>query len=288
MFRRWTTSRTWVLIVGAAAVLALAVLSAGLTDMRFRTPGGFFLQPREPTSLPAATALSAPNAWLERLIVIVAVFASIALVISLFDKKARKLFLKLLFYTTLFLLVSKLLPTRGPEPIATAPPVTAVAEGGLGQGATVAAYRDPYISPLMAYLLALLLVLMAAGVAWYLWNQRPRPYRDAGALSGIRRIAESTRDELTSGLHWRDAVIRCYVRMTDTVASGRGLVRRPSMTPEEFAARLTQAGLPPGSVQRLTQLFESARYGGKRSSQADADEAVACLNEIVAASGGVE
>jgi hypothetical protein len=35
-------------------------------------------------------------------------------------------------------------------------------------------------------------------------------------------------------------------------------------------------------------LFESARYGTKRPTQADVDEAVGCLGAIVAACGGAE
>ena len=57
------------------------------------------------------------------------------------------------------------------------------------------------------------------------------------------------------------------------------------MTAAEFARHLEAAGLPSESVQRLTHLFESARYGANRSSRSDADDAVACLSAIVAACG---
>jgi hypothetical protein len=285
MFRRWMASRTWILIVGAVAIFALVMLSAGLTDVRFGQPGEFSFEPRKPTPLVPLTTPSQPNVWLVRLIVIVTLLATVGLVIALFDKRARRLFLKFLLYAALFLIISYILPSHQQQPAPTATAVPAAASGELLQGPPATPYTDPEISPLVAYFAALLLVLIGMGAAWYLWNRRTASAKSS-VLQGIRRIAEYTRDELSSGLDWRDAVIRCYVQMTEAVASEKGLVRRPSMTAEEFAGRLTQAGLPMGSVHRLTQLFESARYGGKRSSQTDVDEARACLNEIVAASGG--
>jgi hypothetical protein len=57
------------------------------------------------------------------------------------------------------------------------------------------------------------------------------------------------------------------------------------MTPSEFAARLEQAGLPAEPVQRLTRLFEKVRYGGLRSTPTEAEEAVACLRDILHACG---
>jgi hypothetical protein len=69
--------------------------------------------------------------------------------------------------------------------------------------------------------------------------------------------------------------------MSDVVADKRDMQRKASMTASEFAVRLEQAGLPGDAVRRLTRLFESVRYGGKRSDQKDINEAIACLNTIL-------
>jgi len=52
--------------------------------------------------------------------------------------------------------------------------------------------------------------------------------------------------------------------------------------------RLERAGLPANAVSRLTRLFESVRYGTHQSSQADVNEALACLDSILQACGAAQ
>jgi hypothetical protein len=91
--------------------------------------------------------------------------------------------------------------------------------------------------------------------------------------------------DLSAGRDWDDTVIRCYARMSEAVDQERGLHRQQAMTPQEFASRLEQAGLPSEPVRRLTRLFEKARYGGRKSSREDVNEAVTCLTAILHAVG---
>ena len=69
--------------------------------------------------------------------------------------------------------------------------------------------------------------------------------------------------------------------MSDAVSRNRGLFRAKAMTPAEFARRLERAGLPGDAVRRLTRLFEAVRYGGRKSSQKEINEAVSCLTAIL-------
>jgi uncharacterized protein DUF4129 len=285
MLKRWTQSRVWVLAVGVAAILALAALAAGLPNLRFRQPGAFVIEQRNQMWQAPRAGLAQDGVWLERLIIILMVASTIILISALFDKKARRLVFRALLFGSMVVILRRVLPNRVDEAVTDGLP-PAVAGGGVVSTAAMPAYTPPHVSSLMAFLAALALVLLAVGVSWYFWRRRRLSTTDGLSLPGLRRIAQSTLDDLSAGQDWRDAVIRCYAQMTDAVAVQRGLVRRPSMTAEEFAGRLTQAGLPPGSVLRLTHLFESARYGGRRSSRADADEAAACLHEIVAVGAG--
>jgi hypothetical protein len=82
-------------------------------------------------------------------------------------------------------------------------------------------------------------------------------------------------------------VIQSYVRMSEVVGARRGLYRPEAMTPREFAERLERAGLPAEGVRRLTQLFESVRYGARKSGPSDVGEAVACLHSILQACGAL-
>jgi hypothetical protein len=109
--------------------------------------------------------------------------------------------------------------------------------------------------------------------------------RRLSRLDAIGDIAQSSLNDIASGQEWRDVIIQSYVRMSEAVSARRGLQRARATTPREFADRLEQAGLPARAVERLTRLFEFARYGPRASSQSDVNEAVSCLNSILQACG---
>jgi hypothetical protein len=73
--------------------------------------------------------------------------------------------------------------------------------------------------------------------------------------------------------------------MSEVVSARRGLLRPDAATPREFAERLEHAGLPAEAVNRLTRLFESVRYGTRKSDESDINEATACLASILQACG---
>ena len=58
------------------------------------------------------------------------------------------------------------------------------------------------------------------------------------------------------------------------VEKRHGLTRDVAMTSSEFARRLEMAGLPSEAVHTLTRLFESVRYGARRSTADEIDQAV--------------
>jgi len=285
MLRRWTHSKAWIVILGVAAIGALVMLAAGLPNFVFEAPSGY--SSRSPTrSLPATGSLGEMDPLLmQRILIAVTVIFTIMLLIALFDKKSRQRLLKFLAYALLFILLTTFTRPLGntAAPTATPPP----ASSNLIDSSAAPPYVPPEIPLLAAFLTALVLVLAGIGAAYYFWLRRPLPAGASGAsLSRLKRIAQSTLDDLNAGHDWEDAVIRCYERMIEAVGAQRGLHRRDGMTAAEFAADLERAGLPSGSVHRLTHLFESARYGAKRSTQADVDEAVGCLGAIVEACGG--
>jgi hypothetical protein len=119
---------------------------------------------------------------------------------------------------------------------------------------------------------------VAALLAWFFLGRRPDGEFSLDDLAGI---AQETIDDLQAGKDYGDAVIECYARMTQTVNEKRGLKLRAYMTASEFAATLERARLPGDAVRRLTALFERVRYGGRKSTQQDIDEAVASLTAIV-------
>ncbi|MCB9110859.1 MAG: DUF4129 domain-containing protein [Anaerolineales bacterium] len=114
----------------------------------------------------------------------------------------------------------------------------------------------------------------------YHWRKsQPAPI----ILPPLEEIGEAARlalDDLAAGVDERDAVIHCYVRMSDIVQHSRNIERGASRTATEFASRLEAAGLPGDSVRRLTRLFESVRYGARVSGLDEIEEAKECLTDI--------
>jgi hypothetical protein len=156
----------------------------------------------------------------------------------------------------------------------------------LGDGSPVVGTPPAYIPPTVpvwaTYLVSLVVVLIFAGIGFWLYRfLRPSNH----PIKNLAHAARSALKDLSAGRDWEDAVIRCYVQMSAAIDQARGLHRQQAMTPQEFASRLEQAGLPSEPVRRLTRLFEKARYGGRKSSREDVNEAVTCLTAILHAVG---
>lgn len=145
-------------------------------------------------------------------------------------------------------------------------------------------FAPSQISPMFSYLISFAVALLSVAVIWAAYRgwQKYNALMNAKApLTELARIARSSLRDLTSGRDSSDVIINCYLRMSDVVSSKRQLHRTIAMTPHEFALRLEQAGLPREAVSRLTSLFEAVRYGDRKSSPKDVNEAVSCLTTIL-------
>jgi len=156
----------------------------------------------------------------------------------------------------------------------------------LGSTPEFADFQPPHVPAWMTYAVSLVILWAVILGAWFLYRrwQRLNSRRNA-SLETLANIARTSLRDLGQGREWGDVVIETYARMSDTVSSQRGLSRAVASTPREFAGRLAAAGLPPDSVDRLTRLFESVRYGGHSSTEREMREAVACLESVVRACG---
>ncbi len=143
---------------------------------------------------------------------------------------------------------------------------------------TPAEYIQPQIPDWTSYLVAFIILLLAAGAGGYwIWYTR----KNSAPYQQLASIAQSALDDIDAGRDWGDAIVDSYFRMNKAVAEWLGLRRKTSMTPAEFADSLISAHLPADAVLRLTSLFERIRYGGKKSNRRDIREAVECLTAIL-------
>lgn len=127
--------------------------------------------------------------------------------------------------------------------------------------------------------LAVALVLLFAERLADWWERRSRLW----SAEPLRAAVEESLDDLTGESDPRVAIIKCYQRF-ERVASRARVPRAPWQTPEEFMREtLARLALPRDAVERLTRLFEVARFSHHPLESVERDLARAALEEIRAA-----
>ncbi len=271
------------------ALLSLILLAAELKQIKFDP--GLRVGEKESQTVQASVAnviqqfVEVP-AW-KKAVFFVTIFLIVVLVSSVLSPELRKRvirqFLQMMAFTAAIYLIFKnnpdlLLKFRlnpgqfgGPSPDAAA------------EGFTTPVFEPPHISNFLSYLIAFIVILVLAGLAWLFnrWWKR-QSILTSKTLDDIASAARDSLQELSSGEQSGDTIIRCYARMSRVVGAKRGLHRGMGMTASEFAERLEEAGLPRDPVHRLTRLFEAVRYNsGRRLTQKDIIEATECLTTVL-------
>ncbi len=122
--------------------------------------------------------------------------------------------------------------------------------------------------------------LIVAGLIWWGWRRMREDKKPA--LTAVGKDAEAALAELRAGANLQDTIVRCYFDMNHSLSRSLGLHRAEGMTPREFEEIMVQEGLPEEEVVRLTRLFEKVRYGAQMTDIGDQNEAIACLEAIIA------
>lgn len=130
----------------------------------------------------------------------------------------------------------------------------------------------------LASLAVALVLLFAERIADWL-ERRNRP----ASAEPLREAIEESLDDLADEADPRTAIIRCYRRFERFAAEAR-VPRAPWQTSSEFVLEaLSRLALPRIPVERLTRLFELARFSDHPLAPGELDGARACLEEIRAA-----
>ena len=276
------------LVVSVIALGALTVLAIGLNDVPFRAARSFSQAVTgDPTSalpVPIDSEIVSPS-WLTVSVLALLLFM-VVLIGALLSPELRKRLFRImirvgLMYWALYVIFTRyreLIPEMGLNLLG-----VDGAPGSASSGEPVPQFTPPQSVSLTSYLIsfgiAILLVIVVRRVyaAWKEMNVSD----SEPSFKKIASIARSSLRDISSGRDSTDVIINCYFRMSDVVADKRNLNRGVAMTPNEFAGRLEQAGLPGDAVRRLTRLFEKVRYGGHRTDSSAVNEAVACLTTIL-------
>jgi hypothetical protein len=285
------TGKRWLLVLSVVIIAAVAVLSSSLHDVHFQPGRPLPFDNANPAPLPISSGVETiTKTPLWKVLLFWAAFVLNLLVFFwLLPPDMRKRVLRQMLSLALgsFAILMALrynlidLPFLKTKP----PDATNPAASAGGSGTPLPTFSPPQMAPWWVFLISFIVLAVFLWLLWAAYRWWLRPARRFSELDAIRNIAESSLGEIAAGHNWSDVIIQSYARMSEAVQASRGLQRARASTPREFAERLEQAGLPAQAVQRLTRLFESARYGAAGSSQKDINEAVACLNSILQACG---
>ncbi len=286
--RSFLENKRLILALSVLGLGALTVLAIGLGDVPFRGAQSFrWNEAESPESIAPIlnnSAIEAPS-WMQ-LSVLALFLLLVVLIGALVSPELRKRLFRIMIRAAFVYWALYIFFTRYRDLLAQIGLGRIAAEGAPGSASNAELtpeFAPPQTVSLTSYLvsfgIAILLVILTRK-AYVFWKELNAASADQ-SFKKIAGIARSSLRDLNSGRDSSDVIINCYFRMSDVVADKRNLNRGSAMTPNEFASRLEQAGLPGDAVRRLTRLFESVRYGGHRSDAAAVNEAVACLTTIL-------
>lgn len=283
--------KSLVLIFAILALGALTVLSVSLRSVSFEDAQPIGREEAEPYSGPPPFLVeSSREGGGQSWIIVYIVLGVLAVLISfLLSPEARKRVLRIIIriaftawgiyfllkrYPEMFSFLFSFMNYRGDLS------TNQEDEALMGSGPPV--FTPPQETPLLSYLVSVVVILLALYLAWKLYRTWQEMNRSGdGSLKEIARVARSSLRDLSDGRESTDVILNCYFRMSDVVGDKKRLQRDSAMTPSEFSHRLVQSGLPGDAVRRLTRLFESVRYGGHKAGPKETNEAVACLRTIL-------
>ena len=276
-------SKIVVLILGGLSIPVLIYLIASLGSLELKLAKPFaFLQESK------AISLGGLPSW-NGFIYVIILFIALMIILYIFlPRELKRKFLRALvwfalavsiIFVTLFRISlgkpiepqqetpGEMVITRAPGPTEIPRPVV-----------TPSIFTPPQVSSLTAYLVTLVILLVVAALwGWLVWRKRKK----GAPFDMLAEIAQSALDDIDAEKDWGDAILNSYYRMNQAVDDWRGIRRRLSTTPAEFADYLVSNHLPCAAVFHLTALFERVRYGEKKPTPKDIQEAVNSLTAIL-------
>ena len=280
-----TVQRVALALILGLALVALVLLSAGLSDVQLSTTWRDFFANAGDSNSDSNDAQAAnevdlgnvPGTLLQAMGFSIMILVPLVLVLILVSEQMRKALLRDLrrFVTAaLVILAFYLLRDELKDMLS--------GEWRFGEAAEPLPGIPAFIerpSLLLSFGLSVLLLSLAVLVAWLLW----RRFRPKDRLHLLALDAQETLADLEAGADFRNTIIQHYYRMCWLLATEKRIERAQGMTPREFARKVERLGLAGMEAQRLTRLFERVRYGGYDLNEADELEAMACLTAVAQA-----
>lgn len=135
------------------------------------------------------------------------------------------------------------------------------------------------VPPLLLWLVGI--GLLASSILLGIWVFGSK-FNRAKTKNAVGLEAKKAWQALRIGLDLKDVIVQCYRQMSLALEKEQGLERENSMTTREFEKLLEAAGIPHEPIHQLTQLFETVRYGNWQPNSIDNQNAIHCLEAIMA------
>jgi len=139
---------------------------------------------------------------------------------------------------------------------------------------------EPHLSWIT--IVALIGLVVAAGVAYVISDRRSRPARDPRAelAQDLAGALDDALDDLRSEADPRRAIIAAYARL-ERVLAASGIARRAFETSDEYLVRVLQdLELRPDAIGRLTELFTQAKFSHHDVDSTMKESAIEALGQV--------
>ena len=268
------------LVLVAVILLALLVLASGLSTMEM-SMGGFFgvENPTTPLDLIFGEGVGMDPRILQILTLIGVVGIPIAIIVFLVSPDMRRRVLRdgiaLAFFAAVMYIVFQRNPQLEQLGMEFQEPQFSMQEGERIEPGESVLNPPPWA---MWVASGVVLAVGGYGLWRYIESQKELP---DGVYENLRLETQDAVNRLRAGENVKELVMRCYMRMHNTLAENRGVRDSDLMTPREFEQRMMAVtGLPAEPINRLTRLFERVRYGDYEATETEKAEALACLEAI--------
>lgn len=273
-----------ILLFSLAAIIILIVLASGLGQVEFSAPMGVKTDNVYALTTPNGDEPDAPTKWFSYIFIAAIVIMFLLFLGPIRPQTTSTLIKRLLLFSgAMFLFMIVMGRFANNNPFLTGEFETTPFSAESAPPQELESTLLPEVRTRWVFWITVVLVVIVCVVGVILINRFLDKWWKPKELDGIAEIARSTLKELSAEKPSKNAIVRCYTRMTAAVNEQRGLARKESATPSEFAAHLANAGLPREDIEGLTRIFERVRYGAQSVEANEVKEAKKYLSGILKA-----
>ncbi len=287
------TPRTWTFIFAGIALLALAFLSISLSSLAMSAGKPISFSEIAPQVYDTNISTNWERiflAILRVLLIIGWILLPFYIILLFISKTERKNFIRRLagmlpFFIMLYILVNSQIVQKVADQFSPRLFGTQNLPGEVGTPGPTPEFVPPphWVTTVAVIAIAFAITLILTGFFFLMWRRSRAQLRLKEPLQKVEREAQAALEAIISGRDLREAILRCYLQMVETIREYRGFNREQDMTPREFELFLQKHGLPRDPVHQLTWLFEEVRYGTMKPGRKEEQTAVASLSAIVSA-----